>query len=264
MEGPTITASESSSATSTKNAGDSTLFIVVHNIHHMRLEFPPPPNHIIPTTIWDRVVTKLRMLGLKFIYKSIGNTDNGRFHEFKHEQEENYPIVAHHEYNIHTKEFKHARDGAQEKYAQEMDPILGKVITFPGDRNFVQEEIASSIQKKANKIIDDQSRQSDVCDLSDMIASNSESLIPNSMLDNANIIVAVFLLWWIFISIAMIRSYLSYYHQRMSALTRSQNQQSSSYNSGSINLITSGTRYRRIKASENQDNYDDKLEDENQ
>ena len=184
------------------------------------------------------MVAKLRILGLKFIYKSIGNTDSGRFYEFEHEQEGNYPVVVHHEYDIHTDEFKHAKDDMQTKYAQEMDPILGKVVTFPEDRNFVHEEITSSIQsiqQKAREVVD-QDRQSD------MIVSNSETLSPNSTLDNAHTIVAVVLLWWIFISIVMIR-YLS---QRKNALTRSHNQQSSPYNARPVNLITSGIRYRRI------------------
>src|SRR5438034_4251310 len=104
MKGSTMTTSKSSTATSIKNSQNPTLLIVVHNIHHMRLEFPPPPNHIIPTTIWDRVVAKLRMLGLKFIYKSTGNIDDSRLYEF--EREENHPVVVHHEYNTHTDEFK--------------------------------------------------------------------------------------------------------------------------------------------------------------
>jgi hypothetical protein len=227
-----MTTSKSSTQTSTKNSPDPTLFIVVHNIHHMRLEFPPPPNNIIPTTIWDRVVAKLRMLGLKFIYKSTGNIDDSRLYEF--EREENHPIVVHHEYNIHTDEFKHAKDdGTQEKYAQDTDPILGKVATFPGDMNFVQEEIISSVQHKAREIIN-QYRQNDV------IVSNPETFSPESAL---NTIMAVFLLWWIFISITMIKSYLTYYHQRKST-------------NSSQNLTNSGIRYRLTRtkiAGENRD-----------
>lgn len=227
---------------------DPTLFIVVHNIHHMRLEFPPPPNNIIPTTIWDRVVAKLRMLGLKFIYKSTGNIDDGRLYEF--EREENHPVVVHHEYNIHTDEFKHAKDGVQAKYAQETDPILGKVVTFPGDVNFVQEEIISSIQHKAREIVD-QYRQNEI------IVNNPKTFSPESAL---NTIVAVLLLWWIFISITMVRSYFSYYHQRMSFLTQTDSPQ---------NLINSGIRYRlrdqfsrATITSENHDEDGDELGDE--
>ncbi|GBB92395.1 hypothetical protein RclHR1_00200028 [Rhizophagus clarus] len=245
-----MTTFKSSTSTSStpisKNSHEPTLFIVVHNIHHMRLEFPPPPNNIIPTSIWDRVVAKLRMLGLKFIYKTTGNIDDSKLHEF--EREENHPVVVHHEYNIHTGEFKHAKDGAQVKYAQEMDPILGKVVTFPGDMNFVQEEIISSIQHKAREIAS-QYRQNDI------VVKNPETFSPESVL---NIIVAVFLLWWIFISITMIRSYLTYYRQRMNFLTQTNN------SSQNMNM-----RYRyhdqfsREKiTSENHDENVDELSDE--
>ncbi|RIA83585.1 hypothetical protein C1645_785987 [Glomus cerebriforme] len=236
MEEPTTTTSQSSSTTPKKNSQDQTLFIVVHNIHHMRLEFPPPPSYIIPTAIWDRVVSKLRRLGLKFIYSSTGNIDDDRL---------NHPVAIHHEYNIHTDEFKHAKDGIQEKYAQETDPILGKVVSLPGDMNFVQEEIVSSIQQKARDVIDQQDH-------------HSETFSPKSALDT---IVAVFLLWWIFVSIAMIRSYISYYHQRMNALaqTNTTQNQTSHVNSDTIFRLR-----ENAKTSENQEDItDDELSDEN-
>src|SRR5581483_10863789 len=127
----------------------------------MRLEFPSPQNHIIPTTIWDRFVVKLRMLGLKFIYKSTGNENDGKSYEFEHEQEGNYPVVVRHEYNVLTTydEFKHAKDETQTDYGQETDPILGKVITFPEDKNFVQEKIYPFIQQKTRDVIKQQQQQ---------------------------------------------------------------------------------------------------------
>ena len=297
MERSTMTTSKPISATtSNKDVRDPTLFIVVHNIHHMRLEFPPPPNHIIPTTIWDRLVAKLRMLGLKFIYKSTGNVNDGKFYEFEREQEGNDPVVVHHEYNVHTGEFKHAKDGTQTDYGQETDPILGNVITFPEDRNFVQEKIYPFIQQKARDVIKQQQQQDaldqhqketgdvvfqhkqeahneyqqEVHDVvsqqqeanivssqyqqetkhyqSDMVFDNSETF-PESVTGNAHIIVAVFLFSWIFISIVMIRSYVSYYHKRTSIPTQT-HQQDSPYNASGVKLTTSNTRHRRLNRTE--------------
>jgi hypothetical protein len=89
-----------------------------------------------------------------------------------------------------------------------------------------------------------------------MIVNNSEIFLRT--------IVAISLLWWIFISIAMIRSYLSHYHRRTNTVTQtnsSKDQSSSPHNTSPITSGENSLRFGRTATRENQDG--DELGDEN-
>src|SRR6266542_5348685 len=94
----------------------STLHVIIHNIHHMRLEFPPPPNYIIPTTIWNNVVQRLRLIGLKFVYGN-GNIEESRLYDFERDQGYTH-IVKHDEYDMSNEEYRPSEEGVQELYSK--------------------------------------------------------------------------------------------------------------------------------------------------
>src|SRR5688500_13596623 len=82
-----------SSTQKEEHVAGATLHDIIHNVHHMRLEFPPPPDYFIPTTIWNNVVQRLRLLGLKFVYGN-GNIEESRLYDFERDQSYSH-IVKH-------------------------------------------------------------------------------------------------------------------------------------------------------------------------
>ncbi|CAG8501771.1 17475_t:CDS:1 [Funneliformis caledonium] len=180
----------------------STLHVIIHNVHHMRLEFPPPPDYIIPTTIWNNVVQRLRLLGLKFVYGN-GNIEESRLYDFERDQSYSH-IVKHNDYEMSSESYRSSKEeGVQELYSKAPDPILGDV-NHVGDE-MVQQELDGLIMEKGPEIIN-KGRATTSTVLVDRVTETSNQL---NQLDNENYIKFAMLISVILFSVCFMRRFCS-------------------------------------------------------